>query len=240
MRLFPVHSLDCLDFVLSKSQRKCLRRLFHHLDMVMDVSVSRNLYHCPIHHSIHPAAKICNRFVDVAVQRLTRASSRLHIKMGPPEPTSEKLHIYRRYQAEVHGDDPEAITMESFRQFLCDSPLSSKTTGATVLDAPLSYGTWHLEYRVDGILVGVSVLDILPHCFSSVYFFYLPRGDNLSWGTLSSLIEIGLVRQASRHLSLLHYYYLGYYLGSCGKLAYKAQYRPSELLHAETLEWRRM
>lgn len=35
----------------------------------------------------------------------------------------------------------------------------------------------------------------------------------------------------------LAYYYLGYYLPDCAKLAYKARFQPSELLDPATLAW---
>ncbi len=36
------------------------------------------------------------------------------------------------------------------------------------------YGTFHRQYVVDGRIVAVGVLDVLPHCVSSVYLFYDP------------------------------------------------------------------
>lgn len=178
------------------------------------------------------------RFLDIVVQKLTVDVPRCSVKLVTSTPSTEKFLLYRDYQSKVHGDDPNSITMESFSQFLSDSPLRREPTSVNILNTSLAYGTFHLEYRIDNVLVAVSVLDVLPHCLSSVYFFYRPHEDYLSWGTLSALIEIGLVRRISRHLPALHYYYLGLYLPSCPKLAYKAQYRPSEILDAETLEWR--
>jgi arginine-tRNA-protein transferase len=36
---------------------------------------------------------------------------------------------------------------------------------------------------------------------------------------------------------LLKYYYMGFYIHSCPKMRYKAQYRPSEIVCPETFEW---
>lgn len=58
---------------------------------------------------------------------------------------------------------------------------------------------------------------------------------------LSALVEIDWVQ---RHVTApptnqntFQHYYLGYYIHSCPKMRYKAQYRPSEMLCAETHQW---
>jgi arginine-tRNA-protein transferase len=64
-----------------------------------------------------------------------------------------------------------------------------------------------------------------------------PNHEDLSWGTLSGLFEIGLIRRIAKRLPDLHYYYLGYYCPECPKLAYKARFKPSEVLQPDTLCW---
>jgi arginine-tRNA-protein transferase len=53
-------------------------------------------------------------------------------------------------------------------------------------------------YKVDGHLVGISVIDILPSCVSSVYFIWDPDWAWASLGKLSALREVGLVREMAR------------------------------------------
>ena len=48
-------------------------------------------------------------------------------------------------------------------------------------------------YRVDGDLVGISVIDILPACVSSVYFIWDPDWAWASLGKLSAMREVALV-----------------------------------------------
>ena len=48
-------------------------------------------------------------------------------------------------------------------------------------------GSFHQQYWLDGKLIGVGVIDILPRCLSSVYFFYDPDYHFLSLGTYASL-----------------------------------------------------
>lgn len=49
------------------------------------------------------------------------------------------------------------------------------------------YGSFHQQYWLDGRLICVGVLDILPKCVSSVYLYYDPEFFFLSPGTYSAL-----------------------------------------------------
>jgi arginine-tRNA-protein transferase len=40
---------------------------------------------------------------------------------------------------------------------------------------------------LDGRIIAVAVLDLLPRCLSSKYFFYDPDYDHLTLGTYSAL-----------------------------------------------------
>lgn len=94
---------------------------------------------------------------------------------------------------------------------------------------PSGFGSFHQQYRIDGRLVAVGVVDILPLCLSSKYFFWEPSLKALALGKFSSLREVDWVREASTHCPTLRYYYMGYYIHTCAKMRYKAEYAPSEL-----------
>lgn len=47
---------------------------------------------------------------------------------------------------------------------------------------PRKYGAYHQMYRLDGELIAVGVIDILPHCVSSVYFMYNSKWERFSLG----------------------------------------------------------
>lgn len=69
---------------------------------------------------------------------------------------------------------------------------------------------------------------------SSVYLFYDPDVKVLAPGQLSALIEVAWVLGASEVQPALHYYYMGFYVHSCHKMRYKADYGPADLLCHET------
>ncbi|XP_067276726.1 arginyl-tRNA--protein transferase 1 isoform X1 [Pseudorasbora parva] len=142
--------------------------------------------------------------------------------------------LYARYQMSVHGDDPLECGASQFKRFLCDSPLEAETAP----DGPdVGYGSFHQQYWLDGRIIAVGVLDILPFCVSSVYLYYHPDFSSLSLGTYSALREIAFTRQLHQQSPKLTYYYLGFYVHSCPKMRYKGQYRPSDLLCPETYAW---
>lgn len=79
-------------------------------------------------------------------------------------------------------------------------------------------------------------VDILPSCLSSVYAFYDPSvSAKLELGKYTALREIEWVRR-SKWITKRNYY-LGYYIHSCQKMIYKAEYRPSELLCPVHFKW---
>ncbi|KAL6259837.1 hypothetical protein P5V15_009747 [Pogonomyrmex californicus] len=142
--------------------------------------------------------------------------------------------LYKKYQMTIHGDTPDECDQKSFFDFLVRSPLQQwiPDTGPSH-----GYGSFHEQYWLDNELIAVGVIDILPSCISSVYFFYDPAYSQLSLGTFSSLREIYLTRQLNKVASNLRYYYMGFYIHSCPKMRYKAKMRPSKLLCPETYVW---
>jgi len=80
----------------------------------------------------------------------------------------------------------------------------------------LGYGSFHQCYYLDGKLIAVAVLDILPQCISSVYFFYDPDYSFLGMGKYSALREISLTKELhAAGCEELCWYYMGIYFKFC-------------------------
>ncbi|CAG8697477.1 2665_t:CDS:2, partial [Dentiscutata erythropus] len=147
--------------------------------------------------------------------------------------TQEKYQLYYKYQTIIHNDTE--LSEESFRRFLVNSPLKHEPQ---VIPIASGYGSFHQCYYLDDKLIAVAVLDVLPKCTSSVYFFYDPDYGYLQLGKYSALREITMTLELhTAGLKDLHWYYMGYYIHNCQKMSYKGQYKPSDLLDPETYEW---
>lgn len=161
------------------------------------------------------------------------------VRSNPPstqltETLEESYAVYKKYQEMIHNDPPEKCKMSQFKRFLVDSPLESHFPAG---GPPCGYGSFHQQYWLNGKLVAVGVVDILPRLVSSVYFYYDPDCRFLSLGTYASLREIALTREFYRHSPDLRFYYMGFYIHSCPKMRYKGQYHPSYLLCPEVYTW---
>ncbi|XP_072281034.1 arginyl-tRNA--protein transferase 1 isoform X2 [Pyxicephalus adspersus] len=170
------------------------------------------------------------------------AAHRLEVKLVPvsmedPEFVSSfesSAALYAKYQMSVHKDLPHECGPDEFTRFLCDSPLEPETRPDGLA---CGYGSFHQQYLLDGKIIAVGVIDILPYCVSSVYLYYDPDYSFLSLGVYSALREIAFTRELQMKAADLRYYYMGFYIHSCPKMRYKGQYRPSQLLCPESYLW---
>ncbi|XVE69398.1 hypothetical protein DITRI_Ditri09bG0149300 [Diplodiscus trichospermus] len=162
---------------------------------------------------------------------------KLEIRLKRSSFDPEEYALYRRYQIKVHNETPDSVTENSYRMFLVDTPLFFVSPSADGMVPPCGFGSFHQQYIIDGKLVAVGVIDILPRCLSSKYLFWDPDYAFLSLGKYSALQEIGWVKENQACCASLQYYYLGYYIHSCSKMRYKAEYHPSELLCPLRYRW---
>ncbi|KAL5107071.1 Arginyl-tRNA--protein transferase 1 [Taenia crassiceps] len=157
----------------------------------------------------------------------------------------EEFRLYSDYQVVIHNDPPEKWTRDSFIAYLVDTPLVSANDAEAEANGAPQFGSYHQQYWLDGEkLIAVGVIDIVPEGLSSVYFFYDPAYAFLRLGTYSTLQEIAFIRHLHRTYGSVvptyadfAYYYMGFYVHSCGKMAYKNNYSPSYLACPETYAW---
>jgi arginyl-tRNA--protein-N-Asp/Glu arginylyltransferase len=124
----------------------------------------------------------------------------------PLEFIEEHYLLYQRYQASRHaGGGMDQDNREQYAHFLLQSHVDSRL----------------IEFREDGILRMVSVIDCLTDGLSSVYTFYEPGVAGPGLGTFGVLWQIEVCRELK-----LPYLYLGYWIRESRKMAYKARFRP--------------
>lgn len=141
-------------------------------------------------------------------RRAWKQHSDLEASLHPLHDNDEHYDLYQRYQHARHPDGGmDNDDRESYRNFLLQSYVDSAL----------------VEFREDGKLRMVSLIDVLRDGLSSVYTFYDPTPPGASYGTYNVLWQI----QRCRELGL-HHLYLGYWIGQSRKMAYKATFRPIE------------
>jgi arginine-tRNA-protein transferase len=85
--------------------------------------------------------------------------------------------------------------------------------------------TRFVEFSINGRLAAVAVVDQTNNAWSAVYTFFDPDFSAYSPGVYAVLWQIEQARQAGRE-----FLYLGFWIQSCKKMAYKTQYQPMQLL----------
>jgi len=95
-------------------------------------------------------------------------------------------HDIVRLQAVPRGFPPWGAVGSSLLFVMTHSSVKNKpipyTDSARPGPLPLCYGSYHQMYRLDGELIAMAVLDILPNCVSSVFFMYDKKWEKHSLG----------------------------------------------------------
>ena len=140
--------------------------------------------------------------------------SNLQVKIMGLQFIPEHYELYREYQQSRHATQIDGSTEDSiedeedqYRQFLIQSHIDS----------------FLVEFRENGILRMVSVLDAVNDGLSSVYTFYDASQSKASFGTYGILWQIEKAKELQ-----LPFVYLGYYIQESQKMSYKALYKPIE------------
>jgi arginine-tRNA-protein transferase len=167
---------------------------------------------CPGCQACVPIRVVSEDFTpDRTQRRILRANADLTISEMPARATAEQFTLFQRYQKTRHADgDMAAMGYYDYRAMIEDTPIS----------------TGILEFRdARDRLLGACLTDWLADGLSAVYSFFDTDEDKRSLGTFAVLWLIGRARSLG-----LPYVYLGYWVPESRKMAYKARFKPSEIL----------
>lgn len=142
-------------------------------------------------------------------RHIFRKNADVEIHIAPPEPTADKLNLFRRYSYAQHADMPNDNLTEAYTEFY--SPIPSLA---------------EIQFVLNDKLIGLTIADIIPNCgLSSVYHFFDPDHAKRSIGVFSMLVEIQLCKCLN-----IPFYYPGFWIPECKKMCYKAHYKPNQIL----------
>ena len=167
---------------------------------------------CPGCQACVPIRVVSEEFSpDRTQRRILRTNADLTVSEMPARATAEQFTLFQRYQKNRHADgDMAAMGYYDYRAMIEDTPIS----------------TGILEFRdARDRLLGACLTDWLADGLSAVYSFFDTDEDKRSLGTFAVLWLIGRARSLG-----LPYVYLGYWVPESRKMAYKARFRPSEIL----------
>jgi arginine-tRNA-protein transferase len=170
---------------------------------------------CDSCHQCVPVRVVVDDFQTTRSQRRSyKQHNNLDVTLHALNDKAEYFELYRRYQEARHPDGGmDDDSPEQYRNFLLQSHVD----------------TLLVEFRENGVLRMVSVVDVLADGLSAVYTFYDPDIAHASFGTFNVFWQIDLCRKLE-----LPYLYLGYWIADSRKMAYKANFQPLQGLQDGT------
>ena len=166
-----------------------------------------------------PVRVVADEFKPNRTQRrIWKKHAALQARILELKYSSEHYALYLRYQSMRHsGGGMDQDSREQYRHFLLQSNVDSRL----------------VEFREDGMLRMVSILDELQDGLSSVYTFFDPDVKAASYGTFNILWQIDNCVTNDRP-----FLYLGYWIGQSRKMANKINFQPLDGLIEG--RWRRL
>ena len=153
---------------------------------------------------IHPHEFCPNR----NQKRVIKRNKNVEISLVPPCVDKENIDLCEKF-LQVRYANENNNARGYYRDFFLNSIVSSV----------------QLQFRIDGRLVGTSILDVGANWLNGVYFYFDPDESKRSLGTFNILQLIHICREWG-----IDYLYLGYYIRNISAMSYKEKFRPHHLL----------
>jgi leucyl-tRNA---protein transferase len=158
-------------------------------------------------------------------RRCRNRNTDLQLTVQRPTVTPEHLALYNDYHR-----DMQVRRAWPFHEINQDSYAEAFLEG----NFPFSH---EFQYRMNGKLVAVGLVDMTSNTMSSIYFVHDPGLRERGPGTYSVLREIAEGIQTGRR-----WLYMGYYIRDCLSMNYKNRFHPHQILQAyvdddQSAEW---
>lgn len=211
-------------YVPGRTERKVVTELSGVMAETLHDKLSRGGFRRSHNIAYAPVCPNCNACVPIRIRaadfspsrtqkRIARANTDMLVQEMPPRATAEQFQLFQSYQRCRHGEgDMATMSFYDYRAMVEDTPIETSM----------------VEFRLpNGQLTGACLTDRLCDGLSAVYSFF---DTSLTTRSLGTYAIMWLVTRALE-LELPHVY-LGYWVEESRKMAYKAKFRPSEILRA--------
>lgn len=173
-----------------------------------------NIYtpRCPDCTACIPARLAVEQFqANRSQQRCWKKNSQTKAEIKPAVFESAHYEMYLRYQQSRHtGGDMAQSSADEYLDFLRCSWID----------------TVFVEFSIADELAGIAVVDRLDNALSAVYTFFEPKFSSYSVGVYAVLWQIDWAKRLHKE-----FLYLGYWIATCQKMAYKTNYQPLQIFH---------
>ena len=143
---------------------------------------------------------------------LTRNAG-LTLTVQKPSVTADHISLYNLYHRDMHHR-----RQWSFRE------ITEEHYYESFLEGQFPFAR-EFQYRDNGRLVALGLVDMTASAMSSIYFFHDPEYRENGLGTYSIQKEIEFGINHSRK-----WLYMGYYIRECDSMNYKNRFRPHQIL----------
>lgn len=141
-------------------------------------------------------------------KRVIRKNTELSSELLPLAASAENLDLCERFLRARYPQDSNS-GRGYFRDFFLNNIVSSA----------------QIQYRLNGQLVGVSIVDFGYNWLNAVYFFFDPDQQKRSLGTYNILQLIEICKKWD-----VEYLYLGYLIDEVPAMSYKSRFTPHSIL----------
>ncbi len=143
-------------------------------------------------------------------RRSVKRNRDVETELMPLHPRLEDLELCGKFLADRYPQENNNAE-GYYREFFLNNIVSSA----------------QIQFRVDGRLVGNSIIDIGYNWLNAVYFYFDPDEGRRSLGTFNIMTLIELCREWK-----IQYLYLGYLIDEVAAMSYKRNFRPHYVYHA--------
>lgn len=153
-------------------------------------------------HASKSQRRVCNKNADVTFE------------VVPVTITAEHLELYNAYHLDMNerrGWPFRIVTAEDYAD--------------SFLEGDFEFSR-EFQYRLNGKLIAVGLVDHALDVMSSLYFYHAPELRQQGLGVFSVLCEQQYAMQQN-----VQWLYMGYYIRDCGSMNYKNRYQPHQILN---------